>query len=134
MHTLEALREYFSNDRFSTGAGAQIVEVGDGSALCKMELSAEHCNSRGTPMGGAIFTLADFASAVAANSDATDSHVISLHADITYLGTAKGKCLYAAARRVKHGRTVTLYTVEVTDELGTQVAMLSMNGIVVPAK
>ncbi|MBQ7871896.1 MAG: PaaI family thioesterase [Oscillospiraceae bacterium] len=134
MHTLEELRDFFQNDRFAMEAGAEIVEVAPGYALCKMELRPGHCNSRGTPMGGAIFTLADFASAVAANGEAVDTHVVSLHADITFLGTAKGKCLYAAAHRVKHGRSTTLYTVEVSDELGTQVAVLSMNGFTVPAK
>lgn len=84
-------------------------------------------------MGGAIFTLADFASAVAANGYLAEGNVISLHADITFLSVAKGTKLLGEANCVKHGRTATLYTVRITDELGTEVACVSMNGLVVPA-
>lgn len=134
MHSLETLRAYFQNDRFAMESGVELLETAPGYALCRMALRPMHCNSRGTPMGGAIFTLADFASAVAANTESAETQVVSLHADITFLGTAKGKYLYAAAKRVKHGRSTTLYTVEVRDELETQVAVLSMNGFTVPAR
>ena len=83
-------------------------------------------------MGGAIFTLADFTSAVAANGYLTEGNVISLHSDITFLSVAKGNRLFAEATCVKHGRTATLYQVRITDELGTEVAYVSMNGFVVP--
>jgi len=84
-------------------------------------------------MGGAIFTLGDFASAVAANGYLAEGNVISLHSDITFLSVAKGNKLLAEATCVKHGRTATLYTVKITDELGAEVAYVSMNGRIVPS-
>ena len=132
MNELEALREQFRGDRFATEqAGITISEAHEGYALCEMPLTPLHRNARGTPMGGAIFTLADFASAVAANFGLTDTTVISLHSDITFLSAAKGEKLLAEATRVRHGRTVTLYEVTVTDELGTLVARVGMNGYAV---
>lgn len=132
MNELEALREQFRGDRFATEqAGITISEAHEGYALCEMPLTPLHRNARGTPMGGAIFTLADFASAVAANYGLTDTTVISLHADITFLTAARGQTLLAEARRVRHGRTVTFYEVSVTDELGTPVARVGMNGYAV---
>ncbi len=134
MTKLEQIRMAFSNDRFATEAASiRIVDVQPQYAVCEMPITPIHKNARGTPMGGAIFTLADFASAVAANGYAEGTNVISLHADITYLSAAKGEKLIATSHCVKHGRSTTLYAVEITDELGTQVAQVSMNGFVIKA-
>lgn len=65
---LEEARKFFAADAFAVNrAGAVIDEVGDGFARCSMEYGKEHLNAAGSVMGGAIFTLADFAFAVAAN-------------------------------------------------------------------
>ncbi len=131
MPTLEQVKAYFEKDLYATKlSGIEITEVKQHYAVCRMPVTAEHKNARGTPMGGAIFTLADFAAAVAANSELADEHVISLRADISYLNAAKGECLYATARCIKHGGSTTLYRVDVADALGTQVALVSVTGYV----
>ncbi|MGN1308177.1 MAG: PaaI family thioesterase [Faecousia sp.] len=133
MPTIQEIRERFSQDRFATDAAEIIItEAQPQYAVCEMPLLEKHRNARGTPMGGAIFTLADFTAAIAANGFATHTDTISLHADITFLGTAKGERLIAKASCVKQGRTTALYMVEVTDELGTLVAQASVNGFVLP--
>ena len=78
-------------------------------------------------MGGAIFTLADFAFAVAANWNKPNLHV-TLNSQITYLGTAKGKRLIAEARMVKEGRSTCYCVVDVKDDLGHAVAQITSNG------
>ena len=68
MPTLEELRNRFQRDRFAMEVlGAEIEEAGPGRARCGLALRPCHMNANGTPMGGVIFTLADFAFAVAAN-------------------------------------------------------------------
>ena len=68
MPTIDQIRARFSNDRFATQAAEiRIVEAQPQYAVCEMPILEKHRNARGTPMGGAIFTLADFAAAVAAN-------------------------------------------------------------------
>ena len=62
---LEQIREFFAKDRFATDNGATIEEVDDGYAKCSLEIQPHHLNAANTVMGGAIFTLADFAFAVA---------------------------------------------------------------------
>ena len=64
---LEEVRERFSQDRFATVNGAVIEAVGEGYAKCSIILNETHRNALGAVMGGAIFTLADFAFAVASN-------------------------------------------------------------------
>lgn len=77
-------------------------------------------------MGGAVFTLADFAFAVAANW--RGKLVVSQTAQITYLGKVKGKRMIANAKRIKDGRTMCYYEVYVADELGNQVAHMTTGG------
>ncbi len=129
MEELERLRGIFSKDLFATqAAGACITQAQPRRAVCEMPILPIHKNARGTVMGGAIFTLADFASAVAANYGLHNQTVISLQADISFLSAARGERLIAEADCVKHGRHTTCYQVSVRDELGTKVALLTMTG------
>lgn len=124
--TLKKVQERFKNDRFATDNGAVIEEVGEGYARCVMSLDEHHYNAVGSVMGGAVFTVADFAFAVASNWN--KKPCVSLTAQITYLGRAKGQKLIAEAKKVKEGRTSCYYLVEVTDDLGNQVAHMTSNG------
>lgn len=124
--TLEEVRRFFAQDIFATNMGAVIEEIGDGYAKCTLELLPCHQNAAGAVMGGAIFTLADFAFAVAANWN-KPLHV-SVSSQITYLGAAKGGRLIAEARKVKEGRSTCFYVVQVQDDLGNPVAHITEYG------
>lgn len=128
--TLEGVREFFKKDRFAVENGAVIEDAEDGMARCTMAITPHHRNAAGSVMGGAIFTLADFAFAVASNFQGV-LHV-SRTSQVTFLGTVKGGQLIATARRVKEGRHTCYYLVEITDELGTQVAHVTVDGFVLP--
>ena len=118
--------EFFKGDIFATvTTGIVIEEASDGSSLCRLEIEPRHLNQMKNVMGGAIYTLADFAVAVAANTDDTTS--VSLSGSINYLAPAKGKTLFAKADTVKSGRSVSVYECTVTDELGTKVAYAVFN-------
>ena len=126
---LDEVRERFSHDRFATVNGAVIEEIAEGYAKCSMQINNDHKNALGAVMGGAIFTLADFAFAVAANWQ--EQPVVSLDASITFLGKAKGNILIAEAKKIRAGRRTCCYMVEITDELGSQVAHRTSNGFAV---
>ncbi|MDR0889375.1 MAG: PaaI family thioesterase [Oscillospiraceae bacterium] len=127
MPTLEEIRETFSNDRFAAAAGIEILEAAPHSARCSMELTAMHKNARGTVMGGAVFTLADFAVAVAANAFAQATATVTQQADIAFLSAAKGNTLFAQVQCLKAGRSTAYYSIDVHDELGTYVAQAHAN-------
>lgn len=93
-----------------------------------MQLTEIHRNALGAVMGGAIFTLADFAFAVASNWN--KSPQVSLNASINFLGRAKGDKLIARAQKIKEGRTTCYYEVKVSDESGNQVAHMTSGGFV----
>ena len=124
--TLAQVQEMFENDRFATLNGARITEIGDHYARCEMELDDRHKNALGAVMGGATFTLADFTFAVASTWQKPGTG--SLSTNITYLGGAKGSRLISEAHMVKDGRTTCYYRVDVTDDLGTQVAAVTVTG------
>ena len=62
MSLIEEKREFFKGDRFAVDVtGIDIVDVGENYAKCRLEIDKKHLNAAGHPMGGAIYTLADFA-------------------------------------------------------------------------
>ena len=126
---LKQLKQKFIHEAFvADGLGAVIDGASYGFARVSMEIQPRHCNALGIPMGGAIFTLADFAFAVAANQG---RDVVTQASQITFLKAAQGKRLIAEARQVKDGKRVCFYEVKVNDDLGTEVAFVTINGYVV---
>lgn len=81
-------------------------------------------------MGGAVFTLADFVCAIAANGY-SEKKTVSQNVSITFLSPAKGKRLIAEASCLREGRTTVLYAADIRDELGTYVAHAVLNGYVI---
>ena len=81
---------------------------------------------QGIIMGGAIFTLADFAFAVASNHEKLGT--VSLNANITFLRASKGDKLIATAECVRDGRTTCYYRVSVTDNTGALIAEITTSG------
>ena len=134
MPTLEEIRACFSGDRFATEAAGITIETAEpGRSVCTMEIRPVHLNANHVPMGGAIFTLADFAFAVAANGHSTAISVTQ-QVSITFLSPSRGTRLIAEAQCIKAGRATCLYAVDVTDDLGAQVAHLTVNGFTLPPK
>ncbi len=112
-------REVFLKDRFATEAtGINIAHAGVHESICTLDLTDRHRNARGAAMGGVMYTLADFAAAVAANSDVLEGgvlHWVSLDASIHYLSPALGNRLKATCKPLKTGRTTALYQTIVSD-------------------
>ena len=115
------IEAYFNKDTFATeAAGCRIVDAAPGSAVCEMELKPVHYNAMQNVMGGAIFTLADFALAVACNIG--EHPTVSVTSTIEYLSTSKGTKLIAKAHVDRSGRTLGFYTVDVFDDAGVHIA------------
>lgn len=119
--SLEQVQRIFSNDRFATETtGCRVVEAGPGHAVCELDVCERHLNEKGGVMGGAIFTLADFACAVASNVG--EEPTVSVAFSIQYLNAVKGKRLIATADAQKNGRTLGFYDCMVRDDLGRDIA------------
>ena len=126
LKTIEELREFFEADRFAAEMGAVITECGEGGATVEMDAGPRHLNAAGTVQGGALFTLADFAFAVAANAGGVPT--VSLQNSISFLHAVKPGRLTARAERVSETRRTCCYEVSVTDEAGNLTARMSVTG------
>ncbi len=134
MGSLEDARRIFSNDLYATElSGAEIDEIGKDYAKCSMKLTEKHKNAYGGIMGGAIYTLADFAFAVASNYD-KDYATVSLVGQASFMSATKGSVLYAEARLIKDGRSNCFFDVTITDDLGKTIAVVAFTGAHVPKK
>lgn len=122
--TRDEIEAVFANDRFATqAAGCRVVEGAKGHAVCEMELSPIHRNAMGNVMGGAIFTLADFALAIACNIG--ESPTVSVDSNISFFAATKGTRLIATAEADRSGRRLGFYTVTVSDDLGKTIAKMT---------
>lgn len=122
-------REIFLHDTYAMDTtGISIAHAGEHEAECHLALDARHRNACGAAMGGALYTLADFAAAVAANSGELAEgvlHWVSLDASIHYLSPATGNRLTARCEALKLGRTTSLYQTTVSDaDSGKKVAIV----------
>lgn len=134
MDGLERAREEFSKDLYATKlTGVVIEEVGEDYSRCSMKLTDDHRNAYGGVMGGCIYTLADFAFAVASNFD-KERLTVALVGQATYLSMSKGSVLYAEAKLIKDGRTNCFYDIIITDDMDKKIAVVSFTGAHVDRK
>lgn len=122
--SLEEVQAFFAHDLFAYEACAcRIVEAMREHAVTELTIEPVHRNAMGAVMGGAIFTLADYALAVACNMG--ENPTVSVSNTIEFLSPARGTRLIATCDADKSGRSLGFYTVDVTDDLGTKVARMT---------
>ncbi len=115
------VRRLMRRDRWAATAGASILEAREGYARVRMRLRPGHLNGVGVVQGGAVFTLADFAFAIASNSHGTVA--VALDVSITFARAARTGVLTAEAVEEAMSRRVSVCSVRVTDEAGEVVAL-----------
>jgi acyl-CoA thioesterase len=113
--------EFFSKDAYAWEAGIELMEVSNGFAEVRMKIDNRHKNSHGTVHGGAIFTLADTAFALASNSHGIPAAAINAH--ISFVKSATSGTLIARAEEFSLNPKIATYTVTVTDEGGENIAI-----------
>ena len=124
--TLAAARAYFDDDRFATENGITLDELDAEHAVTSMVLAPRHRNAFGGIMGGAIFTLADFAFAALTNDRGRTT--VAQQVSINYLSAPKGGRLVATARFRKDGRSSCVVNVDVADDTGRDIAQFVGTG------
>ena len=124
--TIEEARAYFKDDGFASANGIVLEELDDEHALTSVVLTHNHRNAMGGVMGGAIVTLADFA--FAALSNQLHHGTVAQQISINYLAKPKGDRLTARAVCRKNGRSSCVINVDVTDDLGRDVAQFVGTG------
>lgn len=124
--TLESAREFFYKDKFAVNTGITLDSLSEDEATCSLAINDDHKNAYGGVMGGVIFTLADFAFAVLSNQ--IHQLTVAQQVSINYLSAPKGDKLIANATCRKNGRTSSIIIVNVSDDLGRDVAQFVGTG------
>src|ERR1035437_788283 len=119
---MQKIKEFFSaEDKFARHAGIELVDVGPGWAKASMKIEPYHFNGAKTVHGGAIFTLADFAFAVASNSHGTLA--MGINTSINFVKAAMKGTLHAEATEQSRNPKLASYSVMITDDAGEVVAI-----------
>jgi acyl-CoA thioesterase len=119
-HTLESYQKQFERDEFAGNCGIILTEASPGHAIAQMEVTEKHLNSVGTVHGGALFTLADFTFAVAANS--REKVAMAIQAEISYFKAIRTGLLSAVAREISLHEKLGTYVIDIFTETGELVA------------
>jgi acyl-CoA thioesterase len=119
---MKEIEKFFTaNDLFASHCGIELIEVGPGWAKTSMRIEPYHYNAARTVHGGAIFTLADFAFAVASNSHGTLA--MGINTSVSFVKAATKGTLYAEAREQALNPKLASYLVRITDDDDAVVAI-----------
>jgi acyl-CoA thioesterase len=119
---MQEIKEFFvAEDKFARHSGIELVDLGPGWAKACMKIEPFHFNGARTVHGGAIFTLADFAFAVASNSHGTLA--MGINTSVSFVKAALKGTLHAEARELAKSAKLASYSVMVTDDAGDVVAI-----------
>ena len=112
------------NDKVAVWLNVKLIEVREGYAKIEMTVREDMLNAAGVCQGGAIFSFADFAFALASNS--YGKVALATNANINFANPAfKGEKLTAEAVEMNRTRRTGLYRIEVRKENGQLVALFT---------
>ncbi|MBC7359480.1 MAG: PaaI family thioesterase [Desulfacinum sp.] len=116
----ETLQAFFERDRFAQFVGLDLVDVSPGRAMVRLAVRDHHRNGVGLVHGAVLFTLADFAFAVASNSHGRTA--LGINVSMAYHQAARDGNLLAEAMEIHSNNTLATYQVEIRDEAGSLIA------------
>lgn len=122
------MTKLIDKDRFAKYIGIKLVEIDAGYALAQMEITENHLNGVGIVQGGAIFTLADFAFAAAAN--AKEPVTLAINANISFFKPPQGQFIMAEAKKVSSSKKLSYYNVNIIDENKDLIATFNGTGYI----
>jgi len=119
---MENIKQFVSDsDQFARHSGMELLEVATGYAKVSMLIMGHHFNGAKIVHGGAIFTLADFAFAAAANSHGKIA--VSINASISFIKAATAGVLIAEAKEISLNSKLGNYIVNITDQENDLIAV-----------
>jgi len=115
-------RQLVGSDPMSRHLGFELIELDEARAVTRYRPKAEHLTALGRVQGGAIFSQADHAIAIAAST--LGGTVVTIEVKINFLAPAEaGDVLIAEAKALDIKRKLSLWQVEVRKESKEVVAI-----------
>ena len=126
--TLDEAIKYFSHDRFAMDVtGIVIEDVAEDYSKVSLVVHDKHLGARDHLMGGVLYTMADFAFAVATNTP--DHFTMTSSSNINYLRQPKDDRIIAECKCIKNGHRTCLFETRIADGQGNLLAVVTTNGI-----
>lgn len=124
----ENLKNFLNTkDHFCKENGMKILSIAEGCAEAELLISEHHLNGMRAVQGGALFTLADFATAAAINSFGVAA--VSMSASVSFIRPVLNMTrLTAVAKLVNKGKTTAILDVDVIGENGKIILHCMMTG------
>ena len=120
---VEFAREYQKRIPFVSHLQILTETLGEGTARLSLPVEPHLTNSLGTVHGGVIMSLLDVALCTAARTLHPESvGVITINLSTSFIGAGNGAKLYAEARVLKDGRSLSFVEGEAQNADGTLVA------------
>ena len=119
------------NDHFAKENGMVVTRIEEGFSEAVLTATERHFNGVGIIMGGALFTLTDFAFAAALNS--FGFRAVGMNASTAFLKPGKGipgAKFTAQARLVSKTRRTAVFDVDVRDDMGRVLTHSVMTGFI----
>ncbi len=117
---MEKYLKYFKGDRFAAYNGIDLVECKPGYAKTMVKVEETHLNGAGVVHGGLLFTLADFAFAVAVN--AYGKVTLSVSTNMTYFDKSVDGIIFAEASEISRSNKLIHCGVSIFHESGNLLA------------
>lgn len=115
---LEHLKDRINRCPFNQANGIQAFEALEGCAQIKVALGPDSRNIWGITHGGLLFSAADVAAGLAAQT-LWDGTTVTVSANVNYLRASRdAKELLASAKVQKSGRSMSFCSVRVYDDCG----------------
>lgn len=114
-------RRYMGTDNYADMTGLEVLEAEAGYAKVRLPVADVLMNGHGNVQGGAYFTLADYAAAIASNMYGKPT--VAVNGTISFLSPVREGHLVAEARTVKAGKRMNFMTVDIRDADGRLVAV-----------
>ncbi len=106
----ERVASLLATDRYASGLGVRLVEVGESSITIEMTVDESMTNFHGGLHGGVLFSLADCAFSLYSNSYGDPAVAIDTHM-VFSAAVVSGETLSAMVEEVSRGRTLATYRV-----------------------
>ena len=119
----EKLTEWLSRCPYDSANGIRALRVTEGRAEIGIELRPEHKNIWNIPHGGIVYSVADVACGVAADSVHEGAHIVTAGSSFNFLfASPEAKSLRAVGQVIKPGHTLAIVQVDVYDDLENHLA------------
>ncbi len=115
-------KQFFKKDKFATRIGINIEEFSQGYAKVSLKINTTHLNGVNIVHGGVLFTLADYALAIASN--AYGKVALSINANITYLKSSNSGIITATAKEISKGSKIATYQVNIINDKKEKLAVV----------